>query len=403
MLLKCPECGLQVSDKAMNCPHCGYPMILPSKKRKPYGQHRRLPNGFGRITKISGQNLRNPYRAMVTIGKTPEGRPISKILKPKGYFKTYNDAYAALIEYNRNPYDFKDDMTVDELHTKWLEEHSKLLSSEGTKRNFKTAWNYCSGIKNMKVSDLRVRHLKRCIYEGKYKEHEAPSNVKTRIKSMFNMMLDYAVEYELIERNYARSFELNSDTKIDLKGVKKNHIAFTQDELNILWDSLDVPYVDVLLIQCYSGWRPQELGLIRLDSVDLNERTIVSGMKTEAGKNRLVPIHPKIYPLVLMKYKTAVNLGSKYLLNCVDSSSRNYELTYPKYRKRFNSIVEQLGLNPNHRPHDGRKTFVTLAKKYKVDEYAVKYIAGHTINDITERVYTERDPAWLKEEIKKIK
>ena len=88
MLLKCPECGLQVSDKAMNCPHCGYPMILPSKKRKPYGQHRRLPNGFGRITKISGQNLRNPYRAMVTIGKTPEGRPISKILKPKGYFKT---------------------------------------------------------------------------------------------------------------------------------------------------------------------------------------------------------------------------------------------------------------------------------------------------------------------------
>lgn len=126
-------------------------------------------------------------------------------------------------------------------------------------------------------------------------------------------------------------------------------------------------------------------------------------MKTEAGKDRLVPIHSKIYPLVLMRYKNAVNLGSKYLLNCVDSSSRNYELTYPKYRKRFNSIVEQLGLNPNHRPHDGRKTFVTLAKKYNVDEYAVKYIAGHTINDITERVYTERDPEWLKEEIKKIK
>ena len=90
-------------------------------------------------------------------------------------------------------------------------------------------------------------------------------------------------------------------------------------------------------------------------------------------------------------------------MNCVYPTSRNYELTYPKYRKRFNSIVEQLGLNPNHRPHDGRKTFVTLAKKYKVDEYAVKYIAGHTINDITERVYTERDPEWLKEEIKKIK
>ena len=26
MLIKCPECELQVSDKAINCPHCGYPL-----------------------------------------------------------------------------------------------------------------------------------------------------------------------------------------------------------------------------------------------------------------------------------------------------------------------------------------------------------------------------------------
>ena len=26
MLIKCPECELQVSDKALSCPHCGYPM-----------------------------------------------------------------------------------------------------------------------------------------------------------------------------------------------------------------------------------------------------------------------------------------------------------------------------------------------------------------------------------------
>ena len=26
MLIKCPECKLQVSDKAITCPHCGYPL-----------------------------------------------------------------------------------------------------------------------------------------------------------------------------------------------------------------------------------------------------------------------------------------------------------------------------------------------------------------------------------------
>lgn len=44
-----------------------------------------------------------------------------------------------------------------------------------------------------------------------------------------------------------------------------------------------------------------------------------------------------------------------------------------------------------------------MAKKYNVDEYAIKYIVGHSISDITEKVYTERKSDWLKSEIEKIK
>ena len=55
------------------------------------------------------------------------------------------------------------------------------------------------------------------------------------------------------------------------------------------------------------------------------------------------------------------------------------------------------------RPHDGRKHFVTMAKKYGVDEYAIKYMVGHKISDITEKVYTQREFEWLKDEIEKIK
>jgi hypothetical protein len=42
-------------------------------------------------------------------------------------------------------------------------------------------------------------------------------------------------------------------------------------------------------------------------------------------------------------------------------------------------------------------------KKNNVDEYAIKYIVGHSINDITEKVYTKREVGWLKDEIEKIK
>ena len=49
MLIQCPECDLQVSDKANTCPHCGYPLkpdAKPKSSRKP-NKRRRLPNGFG--------------------------------------------------------------------------------------------------------------------------------------------------------------------------------------------------------------------------------------------------------------------------------------------------------------------------------------------------------------------
>ena len=31
MLIKCKECELQVSDKAISCPHCGYPINIAAK------------------------------------------------------------------------------------------------------------------------------------------------------------------------------------------------------------------------------------------------------------------------------------------------------------------------------------------------------------------------------------
>ncbi|MFR4440003.1 MAG: zinc-ribbon domain-containing protein [Hungatella sp.] len=33
-LIQCPECQLQVSDKALSCPHCGYPMTKTSTSRQ---------------------------------------------------------------------------------------------------------------------------------------------------------------------------------------------------------------------------------------------------------------------------------------------------------------------------------------------------------------------------------
>ena len=411
MLIKCPECELQVSDKAPACPHCGYPM-KPTVKRKPRAKNnkrRRLPNGFGQISEIKNRNLRNPFRAMVTVGQTQDGKPICKPLKPESYFPTYNDAYAALVEYTKNPYDLEPSITVKELYDKWSEEYFKTLKAEGSVRGVESAWAYCSAVYGMRVMDVRARHIKGCMEEGtatvRGKEQHPSASMKNKIKSLFNLMLDYALEYELVDRNYSRTFNLTEETIKEIQTVKQEHIPFSEDEMRRLWAHVDDKrFVDVMLIQCYSGWRPQELGLLELENVDLENWTFQGGMKTDAGMDRVVPIHSKIRPLIERKYKEALSIGSKYLFNCTDGrSGKPTMMTYQRYQKGFGMVRDELKLNPEHRPHDGRKHFVTAAKKAGVDEYAIKYMVGHKISDITEKVYTRREFEWLKTEIEKIK
>ena len=403
MLIKCPECELPVSDKAISCPHCGYP-LKKSSIRKISRKRRRLPNGFGQISELKGMNLRKPFRAMVTIGKTGEGKPICKLLQPEAYFETYNDAYQALMKYNKDPYIFSNNLTVEDLYEKWSEYHFRTITP-GAAVNLRAAWKYCDSIKNIKLIDLRSRHLKYCMEEGNVTVNEKvkyPSaNMKNVMKVMFNQMLDYAIEYELIDKNYARGFSISKEDRKEMVEKRESHIPYTDDEMEKLWKNINAnQIIDIMLIQCYTGWRPKELEIMKLSDVDLEAGTMKGGVKTRAGKGRIVPIHSKIYELVRKRYEDSQNKGSEYLFTM---DARTPGFTYDKFDRNLKLIKEHLGLNENHRPHDGRAHFITQAKRYRMDEYAIKRIVGHEIKDLTENVYTTRDISWLKEEIEKIK
>lgn len=108
-----------------------------------------------------------------------------------------------------------------------------------------------------------------------------------------------------------------------------------------------------------------------------------------------------IFTLLVAIFSTipaAVVIGCEFLF-----SENGKPYRYDMFQKLFTDIKNNLGLSTNHRPHDGRTHFVTMAKKFGVDEYAIKYIVGHKINDITEKTYTKREFEWLRSEIEKIK
>lgn len=396
-LLKCPECTHDVSDKALTCPNCGYPMNMPSstKPRIRNGKPTKLPNGYGTIYKMAGKRSK-PYRAM----KTDKWRidPVTgkskQIRFTIGYYQSREDAMIALANYNENPYDIKaDSITFSEVYEKWSESYFPTLSNPSSVRTVTAAYAYCNDLYDMRMKDIKVSHL-----EGTILNAQVGDSTKSRIKSLFNMMYKYAVAHDIVEKDYASVMFANGNP---IKRSKtKEVIPFSQEEIFLLWDNLDnIAFADMILIGIYSGWRPQELAILKVADIDLEAGTMLGGLKTDAGKNRIVPIHPLIKPLIENRMKEATAMQSEFLFNDANGQQGTY-MTYDKYRKRFEKVMKYLKLT--HRPHETRHTFITKAKACNVDEYILKLIVGHAINDITEKVYTHRTIDQLRAEMDKI-
>ena len=49
--------------------------------------------------------------------------------------------------------------------------------------------------------------------------------------------------------------------------------------LNPLRDNIEFPFIDMILIGIYSGWRPQELAILKIADIDWTEKTFTAGLQ----------------------------------------------------------------------------------------------------------------------------
>ena len=123
---------------------------------------------------------------------------------------------------------------------------------------------------------------------------------------------------------------------------------FTESELALLWQHKDLPFVDTILIYCYSGFRINELAKMPLDDIDLENRTFTDGLKTKYSRGRTIPIHSKIYELVKNRY-------DRHFVSLIyHDGTRN--ISEIKYRKHFDKASKICEITEKHTPHDCRHT-----------------------------------------------
>lgn len=190
------------------------------------------------------------------------------------------------------------------------------------------------------------------------------------------------MENDIIMKDYSQYVEVGKKS-----APKILRTPYTQDEIDLLFKmepTLD--YIDAILITIFAGLRPSELLLIELDNVHLKDRYMVGGIKTEAGKDRIIPINKKILPFIEKRYREGRKNGYRYLI----VNFKGEQMKYSNFkREKFDNIMEQL--NMEHLPHDGRHTCATLLDRAGANKLSIKRILGHASQDVTDKVYTHKD------------
>lgn len=340
----------------------------------------RLPNGYGSVYKLSG-NRRKPWIARKTIEyytAVVDGKEVPKQrYKTIGYYETQAEALQALANYNSNPYDIDaSKVTFKELYEKWsAAKYEKIVDSRG----YIAAYKIAEPIYNIRFVDIRADHMQDVI-DNCGKNYPTLKNVKI----LFGQLYKYAMKNDIVSKDYSSFVEIGK------ANTESKRTPFTKKEIEKLFESVG-RYDDVesILIMIYTGLRPGELIKIKISDINLEDKYIVGGIKTDAGKDRLIPINNKIMPFI----SAAKNSGNKYLLQ----GGTGKPFSYDKYLDHFVIAMNQLGMK--HKPHDCRHTFATLMSNAGADTVSLQKIIGHASYNTTANTYTHKDIEQLKKAI----
>lgn len=345
----------------------------------------RNPNNYGTITNL-GSGRRKPIAVKVPNGVkiTSDSREIRQY-KYIGYFENTpqgrKDAIALLAEYNQGRSDITSDLVkkpaFKQLAEEWLDRHERQLSTKNSTNIDSNMSHYRAGLK--KCLPILEKPINIVTYNdiqtiADNVSHMGKSSV-LKLKGLLNGTFDLARKHKYITENFIDDVEFNYSVKDD-----PIHSVFTNDEVKKLWELSEDQDVKALLIMIYTGLRATEFMRILNENIHLEERYFIGGMKTDAGRDRIVPIHERIVPFI--EYFMSDN---EYFF-----TNGSVKWSYSRFQVTFwTPLMKRLGMN--HLPHDTRYTCASLLDRANANPNCIKDILGHAREGITNQVYVKKN------------
>lgn len=388
---------------------------------------KRRANGKGSAIYL-GENREKPWGARITIGRDINGIAIRHYI---GTFETELEALVCLENYRKEPYPLyikdskynrivtfssipyplvsvenpkkdivekikKDNYTFKQLFEEFkemklpTEKEIKLEKEKHIKPKGKFGYHYSRGL-------ITAYHNSKPLYDKVYKDLRT-SDFQTflnncnksydpmkQMVTLFKNLDQYALQEDIIDKGYAQHICITNT-----KTSKKAKTIYTYEQIKYLWNIKPENYKeefikDILLLALYTGCRAEELLFIYTKNIFLDKNYFIGGIKTQAGINREIPIHPKIKPIIEKYY----NSKNEFLFHMPSTIAGNRKANYDYYlyHYKFNFIEKHPKLE-HHTAHECRHTFRTELEKLNIKQVVINSIMGHSNDDTGLDVYT---------------
>ena len=355
--VKCVKCKAEILCNMTFCPYCG-------KRQGPTPRkHLKRANGTGSVYKMSGNRAR-PWTAY-------------KGGKYLGYYATKKEAQTALERFSgKNPSEVYN-YTFAEVYEAWKPSHFPDVGEAGRKQ-YEISFAVFSDLHAKKFRELRTNDFQAIL------DRHADKSVNTvgKYKQLLTQMSEWAIENELIPTNFASYCKARGRDP-------RHHEPMTAEEISLIEkDGSEAARIVLMLLA--TGMRIGELFALRLD--DYHDTYCVGGEKTDAGRDRIVPIRPEGREHFEFFCARAKAKGGARI---VDGFSGNKNPD--NFRKRdYAALLDRLGIDPGKTPHSTRTTYGTRAATE--DELApavLQKVMGHSSFNTTQKYYNRPDAEAL--------
>ena len=310
-------------------------------------------HGTGSALHVSTNN----WKAIAVIGYNAEGNPIRRT---KSGFKTRTEALAYIPTLKRVKQE-KKPVRLYEAFTEW---EKTADCSQSTLWCYKAGFKLFEELYYLPLADLDIDDLQECL-DSCDKGKRTRQNAKVAL----GLVYKWAIPRGYTDLNLAQYLKVGGADESQRKE------GFSPAQLEQIKKAIgSIPVARIIYCHCYLGFRPSALLALKKCDYHPEGHYFVGGIKTEAGKNRIVTISPKIQPYVDSLLSSA---QGNYIF-----SLTNDKMSMRKYRSAFYDCLEILGIQAEgehtYTPHSCRHTFATLMKRVPGADKDKLELIGHT-------------------------